>query len=576
MPNISIPLTSFAGGEWSPRLHGRVDVDKYSVSCQVLKNMILYPHGGATRRPGLEYIEDAKTSNVRLIPFEYNREQAYILEFGENYIRFFRDGAQLLSGGVPLEIATSYTASEIGDISFCQLNDVMYLAHPNHYPRQLSRTGVDTFTIANLVIVEATLVEKKLGWSAGNYPRVVTFNNNRLIFAGSNNQPQTVWYSRVSSYLNFDFSATADDDAYNTKILSPQNNAIQWITPAQSLLSGTTGGEYAITSSENSLTSTNIQRQSNFGSKTGRTQLVGNEVIYVSRDGKKLRSMAYTYESESFKSPELSLYSEHLTRPGIKEYDFQQNPDGILWVVLNNGGLCAMTYLKEHQVQGWHRHETDGQIISVCTIEGDTQSEVWFAVVRNGATRIERMAPSFQESSPNSIKCAYLDSYLAEEFETKVSTISGLNHLEGKEVSILGDGLWLESRTVVDGEISLSRPCNKVIVGLPYEWEIVPLRPEGGSPSGFSQGKLKSINDITVRFENSAGVNHRLYGEEKSALIPSRKWGDNLGESIELFTGDKGVKMFQGWNTDGQISLFGSSPFPVTILMISKQVAIND
>jgi len=576
MPNVSIPLTSFAGGEWSPRLHGRVDIEKYGVSCEVLKNMILYTHGGATRRPGLEYIEDAKSNSVRLIPFEYNREQAYVLEFGSSYIRFFRNGGQVTSGGIPVEVATAYTSAEIWDISFCQLNDVLYLAHPNHYPRKLERTGPDTFTITTLTLTEAAPADKKLGWSAGNYPRVVTFNNNRLIFAGSNNKPQTIWYSAVSNFTNFDFSITTSDAAYNISILSPQNNAIQWITPAQSLLTGTTGGEYAVTSSQNTALSTTSQRQSNFGSTSGRTQLIGNEVIYVSRDGKKLRGMTYSYESESFKSPELSLFSEHLTRPGIKEYDFQQNPDGVLWIVMRDGTFAGMTYLKDHAVQGWHRHETDGDVRSVCVIEGAEQSEVWMAVFRNDATRIERMMPVFQESNPDSLQCAYLDSFLSAEFFEPTDELSGLDHLEGKEVHVLGDGLWLESRIVEDGSITLSRPCYKVVVGLPYEWEITPLRPEGGSPKGFSQGKNKTINDITVRFENSAGVNHRIYGQDKSALIPSRKIGDTLGDPISLFSGDKNIKMFNGWNNEGQISLFGSSPFPATILMISSQVTVND
>jgi hypothetical protein len=572
MPIATIPLTSFTGGEWSPRLHGRVDIERYQVSCEILQNMVIYPHGGITRRMGTEYIEDAKANDVRLIPFEYNREQAYVLEFGAGYIRFFRNGGQLAPGGTPLEVATPYSLQDLDGLSFTQSADTLYLVHEKHAPRKLTRTGADVF---NLVTISFTATPAE--WVAGNYPRAVTFFQSRLVLAGTPQQPQTLWLSKSFDFENFTTGA-GGNDALKFTLSSSQVNAIQWLVAEKKLLVGTTGGEWSIYgSADQSLTGQNVQakRESNFGSKTGRVQLVGTGVFYASRDGRKLREMNYSYEADGYVSPELSLLSEHLTRPGIREFDFAQNPDGILWVVMHDGTFAGFTYLKAQEVQGWHRHETQGEVISLCTIESDVGSEVWFAIKRNGKTLIEQMAPPFEGTSPDDIECAYLDSFLAYE-GAPTTTLSGLDHLEGMKVSVMGDGQHLNDQIVTGGQITLEVPVSRVVVGLSYEWRVVPLRMEGGSPHGLAQGKRKRVESIICRLERSGGINHRLPGDQRLTPIPSRSFGDNFNEAIALFSGDMTIKLNNSWDRDGQFELSGSSPFPVTILMVAAKVTVNE
>jgi hypothetical protein len=566
MPNATLPLTSFTGGEWSPRLHGRVDIAKYNTACEILQNMVIYPHGGITRRMGLEYIEDAKVANVRLIPFEYNREQAYVLEFGENYIRFFRDGAQIAPLSVPLEVVTTYTEDELQDLSFAQSNDVLYIAHKDHPTAKLERTGPDTFTLTDVSFTAAPA-----DWVAGSYPNAVTFFQSRLVLAGPS---QKVWLSKVSDLENFTTGSNANDALAYT-LSSTQNNSVQWIVPGAKLLIGTTGGEFSLSLPNNDGRLIQVDRESRFGSKSGRFQLIATGAVYVSRNKKKMREMTYSFEADGYVSPELSLMSEHLTRPGIKEYDYAQDPDGILWVVMEDGTFAGLTYLKSQEVQGWHRHETDGDMVSVCTIEGDTDTEVWFAVSRNGATRIEKMAPAFEGDSPNDIACAYLDSFLTYE-GVAVDTLSGLDHLEGKTVKVLGDGYYLEDKVVESGAITLERECSKIVVGLPYEWRTIPLKLEGGSPVGFSQGKKKRIESLILRLERSAGIQYKIARGDFTALIPTRNFGQNFGEPVELYSGDKPIKLPNSWDRDGQFELKGDSPFPVTILMIGADITVNE
>ena len=142
MGRVAVEITNFTGGELSPRLDGRNDLSKYNSGCKTLENMIVYPHGSAARRPGSQFVSEVKDSSkkTRLISFEFSTIQTYILEFGDQYIRFYKDSGQILSGGSAYEISSPYLEAELFDIKFAQSADTMYICHPNHHPRKLTRS----------------------------------------------------------------------------------------------------------------------------------------------------------------------------------------------------------------------------------------------------------------------------------------------------------------------------------------------------------------------------------------------------------------------------------------------------
>jgi hypothetical protein len=153
MARVAAQLSNFTAGELSPRLDGRNDLAKYSAGCATVENMVIYPHGAAARRPGTQYVSSVKTpaNKTRLIPFEFSTTQTYILELGNQYI--YKDNGQILSGGSPYEISSPYLTAEIFDIKFAQSADVMYITHPNHKTRKLSRTGHTSWTLTEVDFV---------------------------------------------------------------------------------------------------------------------------------------------------------------------------------------------------------------------------------------------------------------------------------------------------------------------------------------------------------------------------------------------------------------------------------------
>ena len=152
MPRFDPVQTNFTAGELSPRLKGNFQLDKYKQGLQTLENMLVQPHGGVSRRGGFKYVAEVKTSSKTTVlhSFNYKDEFSYILEFGDQYIRFYRNQAQIQNGGSPYEVATTYLEAELRDLRIAQDEDTLYIVHKNHLPAQLTRSAHATWALANV------------------------------------------------------------------------------------------------------------------------------------------------------------------------------------------------------------------------------------------------------------------------------------------------------------------------------------------------------------------------------------------------------------------------------------------
>lgn len=156
MPRATWTQNNFNGGEWSPLTYGRSDIAKYKTALSICLNYIPTAQGGLTRRPGTAYVASVKNSAnaVRLVPFEFSITQAYVLEFGPSYVRFYTNDGQLLNAGTPYEVATPYGAADLADLAFTQSADTLYIAHPNYAPRKLQRAGALSWTLNTISFLD--------------------------------------------------------------------------------------------------------------------------------------------------------------------------------------------------------------------------------------------------------------------------------------------------------------------------------------------------------------------------------------------------------------------------------------
>ena len=731
MPKALLAVPSFTAGELSPRMEGRTDFQKYFSAGTIIENFVVQPHGPVSRRPGSYFVSEVKNSadETRLIPFSFSTTQTYILEFGNLYIRFYKDQGQILDTGSPYEIVSPYSSSELIDIKFAQSADIMYLCHPSHPTRKLSRTGHTAWTIVNVefkdgpfldenftttsmtasaitgtvtitasavtgindgsgfvstdvgrliqvgqnngnakitvinsttqvtaivsdsqplatttpgklgkdisasdttipvdgadsfptsgtVIIEdeyitysgktgedltgatratsgTAAVAHKIGtsvynnaitstkeWSLGyfsdttSYPKTVSFFEQRLVFAGSVTSPQTIWFSKSGDYENFS-AGIVDDDAMIYTLASNQVNAIQSIKSTRTLIVMTTGGEFTVSSGTGTdavtPTNVNIRKQSTYGSAGVDAISIGNATVFLQRAKRKLRELAYNFDSDSYVAPDLCILAEHISYSGIKYMDYQQEPFSIVWCVREDGKLIGLTYNRLQDVVAWHGHSlggTNAKVKSIAVIDNDgTEDEVWLIVERtiNGSTKkyIEYLTPYDFNSDLETFH--YLDSGLSYSGASTVN-ISGLGHLEGETVSIIVNGATHPDKVVSSGAITLDRTATKVKVGLGYASTLQTMRLDQGY-KGTDQTKTKRIYDVAIRFYETVGAK---VGPNETNLeeIPFRDSSASMSAAVPLYSGDKEIEFPSDYGTDGFVLVKQEQALPMTILAI--------
>lgn len=686
MSSVTVVQKNFNGGELSPLMGARTDQTRYVNGCARLRNMVVYPHGPATRRPGFQFLGSCESDEgeTRLLPFMFNAEQSCVLELGNQYMRvWMKDGLVLNSDGTPYKVVTPWKGEQLAELSYCQSADVLFVASSEYRPQKICRygntdwrienvpIGTDVSTPENLsasiegdeertysyivtaidevtlqeslpstpVVVEAaktlsvsapvtitwTPVEGEVAYAVykcwnesgkygfvgkategkwvdrgmtpdfsdgfpvarnpldgeENYPRVVQFFQQRLCFAGSKKQPQTVWASCSGNYNNFNVSdPLRDDDSVVATIAAERVNEIKWMVPARQLLIGTAGGEWSMGGVGNnplSPSSLEFQRQSVNGATSVAPIVVGECVLFLQRGGKVIREMHFSLEKDGYVATDLSILSEHmLNESPVVSWAYQQNPYSIIWCVLADGSLVAFTYERDHAVIGWHRHSSDGDFESVCTISGEKGDELWCTVRRSVNGKIckymERLAPFLYTQAPE--KQFFVDSGISYSGVPQ-KRFNGLGHLEGKEVQILADGAVQPPQVVKNGSIELGIPASCVHVGLPFVSELVPMEPEVILQNGSARGRTRRINRLCVQLHNSLGV--KVGANERSLQeVLFRKSSESFDSVQPLFSGDKIVEFGGGYTSETSVLMRQDKPLPLTVLSYSMQVEIGD
>ena len=151
MTRFNKKLITFNAGELSPLMNERIDQDKYASGCRTLENFFPLIHGGVEKRPGTEFVIETKTSSLasRLVAFERSVDTAYMLEFGNQYIRVHTVTISKGGGAFPgTEKTAPYLAADLFELKFEHSNDVMWITHPAYEPRKLSRTSATTWVLS--------------------------------------------------------------------------------------------------------------------------------------------------------------------------------------------------------------------------------------------------------------------------------------------------------------------------------------------------------------------------------------------------------------------------------------------
>lgn len=578
---VNITKTNFTSGELSPRLLGRKDYDKYSNGVKSSENVIIHPHGGAARRPGTQFIEPTKGGGVvRLVRFSFSVTQNYVLEFGHNYIRFFKDHQLIKDVGVPVELVTAYTVDEVFDLKFVQDADKLYIVHGNHHPAELTRTSHIAWTLVNM-----PFITPPADWVAGNYPSAIGLFQQRIIFAATPGQPQVIWGSKVGDIYDFTVPTTLDNsEPFIYGIASDQVNAINWMSTGETIMVGTVGAEYSLSSSREGepISSTNVRvvRETNYGSARNVVPVrIDNSVLYVQYGGRKVREHLYDVYSDGSTGNDATILSEHITKSGIKQTTYQNEPDSIFWALRNDGKIIGMTYEKGQKVIAWHRHEiggTDVVVVAILALNSTidpasadftpSADELWMVVERTIGGVTKRYIEVAVVQDPIEVAQSdlyYMDGGLTGDFPGGTATVSGLDHLEGETVEVVVDGATHPDRTVVSGAITLDSPAEKVHVGYhaPVELVTMPLTEGGNQGDAFLQ--TKRISRVLLLMYKSLGLQ---IGPEDGELDTVSMGPGLMGNAPELVSGVVEVDFPGDYEDAGTVVLRQDSSLPFNIL----------
>jgi hypothetical protein len=535
MPSTTEIKTNFTAGEVSRALLGRGDLRAYENGALTLRNVFIQPTGGVTRRAGLRHIDTADADG-RLAAFEFNTEQTYLVLLTPGKITLYSGDAPVAALDAP------WTAQQIPQIAWTQSADTLLLVHPDVSPRRLLRgpggvfslqewaffaegarvrqpyykfadapvtltpggtSGTITLTASAPVfapehentrlrvggkqvlvtdydsptVVSASVLETLSGtaptidWEeqafspARGYPATVAFHQDRLVIGGSRDLPNRLWFSRSGDLFNFDLGTGLDDEAIEFAVLSDQVNAIRGLFSGRHLQVFTSGAEWMVTGDPLTPKTVQLTRQTRIGTLTDRhvpPVNVDGATLFVARNGREMREFVYTDVEQAYQSVDLALVSRHLIRdPVDQDFDPVRR---LLFVVRADGSFLTLTVYRTESVAAWTRHVTDGAVRSVA-IAGDA---VYMLVERAGEHRLEKMDDDL-----------FLDAALSGENPAGASVWSGLEHLEGRAVSILADGLATGPKIVQGGAVTLDAPARRVQIGLPFAHVVEPLPPAG-------------------------------------------------------------------------------------------------
>ena len=632
MARISINKSNFTAGEISPRLLGRGDLRAYANGASTLTNVFIHPTGGLSRRAGLRYLDTAR-GDGRLVGFEFNANQIYLLVFTDSHVDVYRDDAKVA------DFATPWTLAQVDGINWTQSADTLLVVHPDVPPKKITRTSDASWTVTD--------------WSFHDSDDRIHQPHHKF-----SDDEVTLTPSGTSGTITL----TASADVFDVSHVGCRFRIASKEVEITSYTSATVAGA----SVKENLTGTAATRdweEQAYSSHRGwpasvcfhqdRTVIGGSrdlpnrlwlsksadlfnfdlgeglddeaiEFAILSDQVNAIRAVFSGRHLQVFTSGAEWMVSGSPLTPGNIQMNRQtqigsptdrtvppRNVDGATLFVPRSGfelreflfadmeqayqaadlGMLAHHLLGKTRDQDFEKSQrlfhmvlADGKLATV-TIYRAEQVTAWTAQETNGNFRSvsvvgEKTYVLVQRSSDVMIEvfdeAMNVDSGLTGFDETAKTTWIGLDHLEGETVKVLADGAVHANKIVSGGAITLDQAANTLEVGLGFTHVVEPLPPIGNSGGmGKPGGPVRPVA-ITFRLQDTAAL--RLDTGRGFQEIPFNRFGASVLDSQpQPFSGDRTIRAF-GWRKDSTKPLWRieqDTPLNFSLLSISTELSIN-
>lgn len=412
---------------------------------------------------------------------------------------------------------------------------------------------------------------KPVEWTGTNWPGAICFDSGRLYLGGTPDQPETFWGSRSgenagvwNKYEDFETGSEAD---HAIEYTIDRKGAIRWMKSSRNLVIGTAKAEHIVTSEGGVIIPGDIQVdvQSTYGSAIGAPVEVGNDIVFITPDRAKLRSMGYEWTKQVWSSKDLTFPAEHITKNNLlKEIHYAPNPYSLVFGPTNQNTAIMCAYDAENGNAGFFRRTTLGSIISMCTLQSGGVDEIWVLVDRDlgGVLCLEKT---------NANDTTKLDAYRAFSSETATSSWSGAGQVANKECQVIADGAVHPNITVAaDGTFSTEYAVNEVVIG--RQINSIGRTMSLGTTiqyQGTTRAMRKRWSKLYARIVNS--LKPKINGRRPPTRLPSTLMGrgeEPITETIQVGN--------LGWDLDGRIEIEQDLPVYTEVAGVFGKLSLEE
>ncbi len=632
MARLTTQKTSFTGGEISPRLLGRGDLRAYSNGAGKLRNVFVHPTGGVTRRAGLRFVDTARGGG-RLVAFEFNTEQVYLLVFTDRHVDVYRDGVNVA------DFAAPWTEAQLAQIVWVQSADTLLVVHPDVQPKKISRTSETSWLVEDWVFLTENsriqqphhkFADEAVTLQAGGTTGTVTLTASADHFVSGHVGVRFRLQNKEVEITSYTSATQAQASAKET--LASTAATKDWEEQAFSSVRGwpssvcfhqdrmVIGGSRDL---PNRLWLSKSADLFNFDLGEGLDD-ESIEFAILSDQVNAVRAVFSGRHLQIFTSGAEWMATGDPLTPGNIQLNRQtqigspvsrsvppRDVDGATLFIPRNGPelreflftdveqayqATDLATLASHLINApadqdydtpsryLHIVMGDGTLATV-TVYRSEEVTAWTLQETAGQFKsvavvgedtyvlVARGAATLIERFDSAIN---VDAGLTGTDTTEKSTWSGLGHLEGSTVKILADGAVQADKTVSGGAVTLDEPATSVEIGLGFSHIIEPLPPAIQTAQGGNQGgKLRPVS-VSFRLQDTASL--VLDTGRGLKEVPFKTFGAGILDAAPApFTGDRLVRAM-GWKSDGTKALWRieqDTPLSFTLLSVATEISVN-
>ena len=618
--------TSFTAGELAPQLLGRADLRAYANGARQLTNVFIQPTGGLTRRPGLRHIATLP-GYARLIAFEFNTEQTYLLVLTDHKLSVFMGDAQVA------EVAAPWALSQLSQLAFTQSADTLLICHPDLDPKRVTRTSHTSWTIDAWPWVEVPthrFVDAAVTMTPSATTGTITLTAGGNVFlpghAGqrwrlggkrvdivSVLSPTTATANVLDTLPGIAATRDWEESAFSTiygwpvSVCFHQDRLViggsrslpnrLWLSRSGDLFNfdlGTGLDDQAISfglvsDQVNAIRGVFSGRHLQVFTSGGEWMVTGDPLTPASIQLNR-QTRVGSMVARMVPPTDVDGSTIFAARTGTSIYEFAYTDLQQIYQA-NDLALVAQHLIRTPVSMAYdqrrrllHVAMDDGSLATL-TLYRDEQVTAWtghttqgsfvmlaeiegtvYAVTwRWGVFRLERFDDGLA-----------LDAALTGTAASPQATWSGLTHLEGQNVGILADGAPRANAVVDNGAVTLDDTAASVQIGLNFTHVVEPLPPELLSIAGARSVPLRLVA-VTFRLLNTSSLSVDV--GRGSQPVPFRRLDTNvLDAAPPVFSGDVRLRAL-GWRRDAMRSLWrieDSNPLPFTLLSITTEMRITD